>query len=235
MNTSAAIQTDLWRLGLLLTGTEAGATAALSRVLRAHDDVRKLAEDRRRRLLILGARDWLAAHGTPSPADDSPADKGMRLASTLEALPREVWALREVMQWNDVETARAIGIARSAEATYLAQSTAHLRASLGNEYEPAIAALRQRWHTVDAAPGIAHAAQSLCGLRRRRRFIAAAQVILLLGLLSLIAWIGTDLIRASERERANQTLQETLSNPMPNETAPTRRQRTPGKPAEAPR
>jgi hypothetical protein len=229
LNTSEAIQTDLWRLGLLLTGTEDGATAALSRVLRAHDDVRRLAEDRRRRLLILGARDWLAANGNPSHADDSPAGRSVRLASTLEALPREVWALREVMQWNDVETSRAIGIARSAETTYLAQSTAHLRAALADEYEPAIAELRTRWHTVDASAGIALAARALRGVRARRRIIAAVQIIALLGVLSLIAWIGTDLIRASERERANQALQETLSNPMPqpSPTAPPRRSESP--------
>lgn len=235
MNTSEAIQTELWRLGLLLTGTENGATAALSRVLRAHDDVRKLAEDRRRRLLILGARDWLAANGTPSPADDSPANKGMRLASTLEALPREVWALREVMQWNDIETARAIGIARSAETTYLSQSTTQLRSALAGDYDAAIAQLRARWHTVDASSGLALASRALRGVRARRRIIAAAQIIALLGVLSLIAWIGADLIRASERERANQTLQETLSNPMPPRGTPDPPRPTSEKPAETPR
>lgn len=219
MTDSATIQTELWRLGLLLTGTDAGATAALSRVLRAHDDPRKIAQDRRRRLLIMGSREWLQRNAAADSADDSPAGRASRLASSLESLPREVWALREVLQWSDVETAHALGIARSAEAAYLDKAAAMLRSALADEYTPAVAALRARWSTVDAAAGIDAARAGLRAIRIRRRLISAAQLLLLLALLSIFSWIGADLLRASRRERANSALQETLSNPMPRDEA----------------
>ncbi|MBL8747272.1 MAG: hypothetical protein JNK58_13065 [Phycisphaerae bacterium] len=208
-----SIMRELWRLGRLLTGSDPGATASLLRVLAAHDDIRKLAEDRRRRLLVLGAREWLSH----SPAQSTPAWDRMPALRSLDAQPREVWLLHDVEQWGDVEVSRATGVARSAIEGF--RRTAHLKLSgaCGPEFEHARSSLAAELKNADEASGIDSARRQSRRFTLRRRALAAVKLAALLGVLALIAWIGRDLQRASERERANQAIGEAVSNPMPRE------------------
>ncbi len=219
LSESESIQRELWRLGLLLTGSGAGATAALVRVLRGHENVRKLSEDRRRRLVVMGAREWLASGGAADADAGSPAGRGVRLATTLEALPREAWVLREVKQWGEVEVSRAMGVARSAIGGYAEAALSKMRGSLGAEYDAAVGALRTKWGDVEAGAGVEAARRDSRRWMRRKRVSAAVMAAVLLAVMALIAWIGRDLQRASERERSNKALGEAVSNPMPAEEA----------------
>lgn len=200
------IEHQAWRLGYLLTGTEAGASAALIRMLRAHDDPRKLSEDRRRRLVVMGAHEWQAKSGSW---------QGDPFAAMLESLPREAWFLSVVEGWGEVEVARAMGVARSALSGYLETAVSRLRAALGSEYEAAADALRERVRQLDPAASVASAHLLARRWAVRRRAVAALKFVVLVGALALFVWIGRDLLRAAERERVNKGLSESISNPIP--------------------
>lgn len=215
------VRQEMWRLGLLLTGSEDGASEALVRVLGAHDNILRLSEDRRRRLVVLGAREWRARVAGIEGDDGSPEGRASRLASSLESLPREAWALRDVRQWSDAEASRAMGVARSAVATYLAEARAKLNAALGEDYPAAVAALRRRWESMDVSQGVSRAVQRSRGKARRRRVLALVKLLVLLSALAAISWIGSDLLDASKRERSFKALQDAVSNPIPERPAPT--------------
>ena len=218
MTESDRINAELWRLGLLLTGEARGADRALRRVLEAHPSVLKLTADRRLRLLVQGARD-----AEPSPGES--AGSGLRAESlhatiaALEPLPRICWTLRDIAGMSEVEAANAVGLSRSACERYADEARGRVAAALGERLGESIEALRLAATIADPTPSLAEIDRSLAGVRARRRLVATAQILALLGVLALLAWVGSDLIRTHESELEEIKMVEELSAPMSKEDA----------------
>jgi hypothetical protein len=229
MSDADVILRDLWRRGLLLTGSEAGADAAVARVLRSQPNVLTLSEDRRRRLLVLGAGE--SSRGTAMTIAGGP---GEALRLLHESSQRFAWVGREVEQWGEIEASRALGMPKSAVAPLVEESRQRLRAA-GHDSATAAAGLREWSRSIDAGPGLERVRASLRGARLRRRILTAVQLLLLFAAMALVAWIGRDLLGVAERERATRALQEALSNPMPgDQSKKAQRERRPGAAGGAP-
>lgn len=213
MSDPDTIHRDLWRRGLLLTASEAGASAAFARVLRAQPNVLKLSEDRRRRLVVLGASEW-SPDGSPSIAG-GPADALHHLTDRRQ---RSAWVCRDVEQWGEIESSRALGLSKSAIAPLVEEARQRLRA-VGLDPAAAAAALLEWSRTINPTRAIEQVHKDLRGATIRRRLLTLLQVLILFGAMAVIAWVGRDLLGVSERERAMRALQESLSNPMPDEAS----------------
>jgi hypothetical protein len=222
MNESERIRLHLWRLGLLMTGSERGASAALLGVLRVQEDLLKLSHERRLRLLTASARRWRpGAEGELPAGSDDPRS----VLAGLEALPRVAWVLRDMEGMGEVEVARVLGLGREAAERYAGQARARITESLGTDAAGAVRALREAAEARDPAPAVAALGSSLRRARLRRRLVSAVQALILLGAMALIAWVGRDLLRANTREKEMRTLQERLSLPMSDEQVRERRAR----------
>lgn len=230
MTEADSILRDLWRVGLLLTGSEAGATSAVLRVLAANENVLKLSEARRRRLVVMGAREWEAKGATGCPegqavrAGHASQRGSMPYASDfllLEPTQREAWVLKDVLGWDEVEVARATGVSKGALAMLLAEASRRL----GDAARETADALRAWVDAADVRAGVEEACRRVRTVIRRKRLVGAGQVVLLLAAFGLLAWIGADLMRANQRERERRALEEAFSNPMPAEAAKDTRRR----------
>lgn len=235
MDEAHTIKQHLWRLGCLLSGGPDVATEALIDVLRIHPDPSRIALERARRLLLIQVRERAVdpLNGDRSPPPDLPeaARPLWRVASRLEPLQREAWALREVLRIGEVEASRITGIPKSALASYLSEARGSIFAAVGpDDPSPATALLRSWMATGQCAPHIAEVEKRLRGAARRRRLIAAMQLLLLLIVMGVFAWIGRDLLRASERERHQRALQQEISNPMSPEDSIRERRQDAGSP-----
>jgi len=215
------IKRELWRLGLMLTGCEEGASAALLYVLAVQENVLKLSEVSRRRLLINGSRRWFGRNRGGVP-HESELTQMMR---SMESLPRAAWVLRDVEGIDAVPASQVLGLNRESTERYAEQARAKLRTALGHKNLTAAEMLRAAALNADPGPAMIEVQRSLRGARLRRRTVTLLQVILLFGVLALIAWVGTDLMRANRAEKEVQALQDQVSNPMPAEEARERRSR----------
>lgn len=217
MNSDEAesIMRESWNLGWQLSGSPEGATAALVRVLAAHDDIRKLAQDRRHRLTVMGAREWLARDSTAPRAGTVPCIGAVDRVRALDPQPREAWVMLELNRWGEIEASRAMGVARSAVASYHRSAHSDLQKALGSGYDGAVESIRAGGPASEVDAGIDAAMRTARRFTRRRRIFAALKLALLLLVLGTLGWIGLDLQHASERERANQALGDSVSNPIP--------------------
>jgi len=221
MSEADDIKRELWRLGLMLTGCEEGANASLLSVLAIQENVRKLSDVRRRRLLINGARRWFGR----TPRDVQRESELTQMMRSMESLPRAAWVLRDVQGLDAVPAAQILGLNRESTERYADQARAKLRTALAHPQVSAAEMLRAAALNADPGPAMAKVDQAVRGARLRRRCITLLQVLLLFGTLALVAWIGTDLMRANQAEKEVRTLQDQVSNPIPDEEARDRRAR----------
>jgi hypothetical protein len=226
------VKAGLWRLGLLLSGSEAGADRALRRVLATSESILKLGAERRLRLAIAGSRE--AGPQEPSARDNPAASKLRNVLASMELLPRVCWILRDVQGMDEVATARAVGVTKSAAENYAQRGRDAVHAALGEGFIAGVEALRRAGVEAQAEAGVRRVEESLRAVRSRRRLVRAASLVLFFGVLALLAWIGTDLMRTHDREVSQLKVVEDLSAPMSPDDAQRRqelqRQRE-GKPA----
>lgn len=231
MHEADTLKQDLWRLGMLLSGSQEGADRALHRVLTSSENVLKLGAERRLRLVVAGAREVEKALATRPQGH---AERVRDVLAGLELLPRVCWVLRDVQGMDEVAAARAVGVSKSAVETYAQKGREAVRASLGDGMFDAIDALRRAGEGAGAEAGVARVEGSMRKLRARRRLLRAATLLVFFGVLGLLAWIGSDLLRTHERELEQLNIVEDVSVPMSPDDAARReelqRQRE-GKPA----
>lgn len=220
VNQGDVILRTLWRRALALTGSRDGAVRALEHLLRVQPNVLKLSDDRRNRLIVIGARAWAASQS----GDDAKDNSIESLTRRLEHLPREAWVFCDVEQWSDVQASRAMGVPRAAVASYLDQARSRLQAALGDRYPAMLQQFRAHAGADDHESGIQDAQRRARGGLLRRRAVSIAQVLILLLFMGVLAWVGLDLMHAADHERARNAAGDHISNPIPPEDAS--RQRT---------
>lgn len=221
MNEADDVKEGMWRLGLLLSGTEQGADRALRRVLGASESILKLGAERRLRLAVAGSRE---AGITVIAGPRNPAARVRDVLGGMELLPRVCWVLRDLQGMDEVETARAVGVTKAAVESYAEKGRAAVRAALGDNFIEGITALRQAGEGASAQAGIRRVEESLRAVRTRRRLTRAALLLLFLATLALLAWIGADLMRTHDREIDQLRVVDDLSAPMTEEDASRRQQ-----------
>jgi hypothetical protein len=215
MSDAARIKAELWRLGFLLSGSEAGADRALRRVLEVNPDVRKLAAERRLRIAISGAREAPAAISS-----DGGVARVRDVLSGMELLPRVCWVLRDVEGMSDVETSRAVGVTKAAADQYADQAREKVAAALEGRVGEAIDALRRSAQGLSVDVGMARVDVELAARRGRRRLTTALGLLTLAVAMGLIAFVGRSLIQSEREERAElQMLERVPESATPEERA----------------
>lgn len=215
----------IWRRAALLTGDRERAERVLVEVLRASENPLKLARARRDRLIVQRARETGARHGPEAPilAGDGLSAEARQLLEAARALPQqsyEAWLLLDVEGLEEIEGARAMDCSRTAMNRYRDAAVEALRPLLGDRYDEALTALRRSAEALDPAPSLERIGAALQRIRRRRRLVSLAQVLILLLCMGVVAWVGWDLIKASDREKDRSIIGDTFSSPIPDEDAP---------------
>jgi len=213
---------EVWRRAALLTGDLGRAERVLVEVLRVQDNPLKLGRARRDRLIVQRARE-VGAQGDlerPVLAGDGLSAEARQLLEAARALPKqsyEAWLLLEVEELEEIDGARAMDCSRTAMNRYRDAALDALRPLLGDGYDDALASLRRSAETLDPAPSLERIGGALERIRRRRRLVSLAQVLLLAACLALLSWVGWDLIRSSDREKERSVIGDAYSSPMPEE------------------
>lgn len=225
MNERTEALKQVWRRAALLTGDRERAERVLVEVLRVQENPLKLGRARRDRLIVQRARE-VGARGElerPILAGDGLSAEARQLLEAARALPQqsyEAWLLLEVEGLEEIDGARAMDCSRTAMNRFRSAALDALRPLLGERYDDALASLRRSAETLDPAPSLERIAGALQRIRRRRRLVSLAQVLLLLVCMAVITWVGWDLIRSSDREKERSLIGDTFSSPMPDGDEP---------------
>lgn len=204
MDLADALQRRVIRLALLLTADPSRAADALSLILAANPDIRRIAESRIDRMVIQHARGELAG---PAPANQpditldhiltlsDPARRLWDAAARLEQQPREAWILRDLEQMDEIPTARAMDCSRTAiETVHRPHALNHLQAALADDYSHALASLHEALDALDPAPLIAIALTARAAAQRRRRITTFLLLFVLLFCFGVLTYILFDLL-----------------------------------------
>ena len=212
MDERQRIERQIWRMGLALTGSPAGASWVLAAAWRTNTDVMRLGESRVVRLVGVKSREWMgrnAGYGggrTPSDASGM-TDEARRMRGALRELDpsaREVWILREVVGLETIEIARGLGCTREVAERDTEAGEGGLMASLGADMHSAAGAWAGYIGSISAGDAIQSAEMMHRSISARRRIVTLVQIVIVVGIMGVLVWFGLGMLEAqAERERGN--------------------------------
>ena len=185
----AAFQRRAWRLAVMLSSDPAHAQELFDHLMRELPTIERLDPVRLDRMVIMRAREFepeieAAPRTMPPKLPDDPAARALIAARVLPRQAREAWLLRHVDQMEDRDIAKAMDCSVTALLRHLEVAEQHMRDMLGDQFEPAATALRNRIAQRDPMPVIARWEAR----RRRGRFLRRIVWLILLAALATAAW-----------------------------------------------
>lgn len=219
----SGLQRDLWRRAWLLTGEADAAERVLTQVLSVRLDPRRLTRAQRDRLIVQRSREVMSSRrgGVPGPGAGESANLSAEANQLLAAawrLPRqslEAWLLRDVEALEEIPAARAMDCSRTAMGRFREAALESLRPLLGDQYEGALAELHRAPGEADPEPALERIRSAVERARRRRRLKTAVMIAVFVLCAGLLVFVGFDLQRANDSERALRAIQDRFSAPMP--------------------
>ncbi len=210
MDERERIERQIWRKGLALTGSPAGASWVLAGAWRTNTDVLRLGESRVVRLTAVKAREWMAGNGgfgggrMPTHTDGL-TDEARRMRGALRELDpsaREVWVLRELIGLDTLGIARGLGCTREVVDRYCEAGEGGLMASLGTDMHSASNAWAGYVGTISSGDAIAEAQRLHAAISVRKRIVTLIQIAVLLSIMGVLVWFGLGMLDAQKQKES---------------------------------
>lgn len=231
MEHQEAAERDIWRKGLALTGDPEGATRVLVSVWKVRTDVLRLHESRVARLVATRSRDVIedrggygrglieAARRPGGPAISEEARRAVEAIGDLEQRLREAWVMRRVLGMDDLDIARATGVAKASVERNAANAEETLQLRLEGEYAKAVEDWSGFVMSYEPRVELEQARQRQKRIVARKRVLAILQFLVLLGALGVVIWIGLGMLEAEEARDRGESPEDPYSVPMKSDDA----------------
>ena len=221
MDVREAYERRVWRVALLLTDDVHAAEEILVRVVGVQPELQKIGDTRLDRMVVQASREM-----TPD-ADRVPLDQAVEIDEPTRTLwhavrdlgpqAREAWVFRQLEGMDPIRTAQALDCSRNAlEEVHLAGARRVLEARLGeSEAVEATRRLAAALEGLDASEALARAAARRSEVMRRRRWVSATLLVVLLICFGLMVFVLVDLLDWQRETEMGKMRTDMYSNPAP--------------------